>query len=242
MMRRIILAFVALALGASSVCAQELWGSAAFKAKVTRGLSLTAEAEYRTTDGLSDTERWSLAAGVDYKPLKWLKLSAEYKFIDRHVESRITRKGNIIDPYWQERHRVGVSATGSLSVARFTFSLRERYQYTHHSPTKAVKRDGDDGSVKGAEAISAKEKQSLRSRLEVEYNIRRCPVTPFVSAELYNSLTSGMAYEKARYTVGADWKINRHNYLTLFYRYIQSSDNDDVAANVIGIGYKFSLK
>lgn len=220
--------------------AQSLWTSAEMKFGLTKGLSGFAEGEFRTSDGMVGTERWTASAGLDYKPLKWLKMSAGYKYIHRHMESRITRKGNVVAGYWQPRHRTSFSLTGSCSWNRFTFSLRERYQYTYSTEQSVAKWDGDDGSAKTDELIEASHKHVLRSRLKVEYNIRKSGFTPFASCEIYNSM-SGFSYEKMRWTLGADYKFNKHHSLSAFYRYIHQSDDDDPNGHVIGIGYSFKL-
>lgn len=226
---------------AAAAQAQSLWTSAAADFDIARSLDGYVEGEYRTTDGLSSTERWTVGAGLSYKLLPYLKLGASYKFIDRHVGSRTTKKGNIVDSYRQPRHRLSFDATGSCKLGRLKLSLRERYQFTHRTEQTVAKYDGDDGSRKSDELIEAKDKHVLRSRLKAEYNIRKCALTPYASAELYNSLTGGLATEKLRLTLGTDIALAKKHKLTLFYRYVDSRDDDDLSRNVIGVGYKLSL-
>lgn len=128
---RVILLLAALCMAAPLLRAQGLWTSAEMKFRMTKGLSGYVEGEYRTADGLDGTERWAASAGLDYKLSRWLKMTAGYTYIHRHVESRVTKKGNIVSDYWQPRHRASFALTGSYSWNRFTFSLRERYQYTY---------------------------------------------------------------------------------------------------------------
>lgn len=228
-------------MSATSLRGQEIWTSAGMKVKMVKGLSGHIEGEYRTLDKLAGTERWSAAAGLDYKVLSWLKLSTEYKFIHCHKGEEETKKGNIISAYWNPRHRITLAVTGSYTVNRFTFSLRECYQYTHHMEQSVRKWDGDDGTPKDDELIEAKDKHSLRSRLKIDYKIRNSRFTPFVSCELYNSLTSRLAYEKVRCTIGTDCKLSKRNTLSLFYRYVNTSDRDDNDSHIIGIGYEYKL-
>lgn len=239
MNKRFIL--LTLCMVASATYAQELWTSAGMKFGIAKGLTGNVEGEYRTQDGLAGTERWTASAGLDYKPLRWLKLAAEYKYIHRHVESRTTKKGNIVSDYWQPRHRASFSLTGSYRWNRFTFSLRERYQYTYHTEQRVAKWDGDDGSAKSDELVDAKSKHVLRSRLEAEYNIRKSRFTPFASCELYNSLTSGFDHEKTRWTFGTDYKLNKRHSLSAFYRYVDTTDEDESNRHIIGVGYKFKF-
>ncbi len=239
-MKKFFLMGLALWFGAAAAQAQSLWTSAEMKIKLSKKWSTGIEAEYRTLDGFDGSERWAGTVYADYKVIKYLKLSGGYTFMGRHSEERTTSKGNIVDDYWLPRHRLFVAATGSIDVGRFTFSLRERYQYTH-SPEKSVAKWDEDGNAKSDEVITAKDKSYLRSRLKVDYNIRNCPLTPFVSAEIYNSLNDGFSYHKSRYTAGTDIKINKKHSLSVFYRYIDHSDDDEDAGHIIGIGYQFKL-
>lgn len=238
---RIILLLAALCMAAPVLRGQSLWTSAEMKFGMAKGLSGYVEGEFRTTDGLDGTERWAASAGLDYKLYRWLKMSAGYTYIHRHVESRVTKKGNIVSDYWQPRHRASFALTGSCSWNRFTFSLRERYQYTYRTEQTVSKWDGDDGSAKADELIEAKSRHVLRSRLKAEYNIRKSGFMPFASCELYNSLSDGFATEKTRWTVGTDYKFNKRHSISAFYRYIDRSDDDDTNGHVIGIGYSFKL-
>jgi len=228
-------------LAAMPLRAQSLWTSATADFDLARNVGVYVEGELRTTDKLSSVGRWSLETGVDYKPCRNLKLGAGVSFIDRRVESRVTNKGNVVAGYWQPRYRLHLGATGSCKVGRLKLSLREHYQFTHHTGQTVAKYDGIDGTRKGDEIIEAKDKYVLRSRLKAEWAIRKSALAPFVSAEVYNSLADGFSVEKLRLTIGSDIRLAKHHDLSLFYRYVDSRDNDDPALHVMGVGYKFSL-
>lgn len=158
--------------------------------------------------------------------------------------------------YWGTRHRFNVSLTGQWSVGRLDLSLRERWQYTYR-PEKSVTRDyysydidgnvtgvnidtDDDGNVE-EKTYKGKGKSVLRSRLMLEYNIPHCKVDPFVSAEAYNA----WSLYKVRYTVGADWKITKPHTLSIYYRYQNVRNNDDIDdepnIHIVGLGYKYKF-
>lgn len=219
--------------------AQSLWTEADFKMKITKNLSASVGGEYRTFNKLDGTERWVASAAVDYSLGKYLKIGALYSFIYRHVDERITNKGNIVSAYWQPRQRFAFSITGSYRWNRFTFSLRERYQYTHHK-SMFVEKVGPTGKPKDDEYIEPKNRNLLRSRLKAEYTVRKTGFVPFVSVEIYNDL-KGFDYNKSRYTIGSEYKINSHNTVELYYRYIDRSDSDENGGNVIGVGYQFKF-
>lgn len=241
MMRRIVFTVLASTISYLSLPAQSLWTSAEMKLKVARGLNAFVEGEYRTHDGLSSTERWAGTVGLDYKALPFLKLTGGYVYIHQHTELEITKKGNIIPSYWQPKHRTFFAVTGSFRWNRLIFSLRERYQYTYRTEQYVPKFDDDGVTPKDDELVEAKSKHILRSRLEVEWDIKKSKFTPFASYELYNSLTEGFAHDKSRYTVGTDYKFDKKHAVNFFYRYIDTADDDESAGHILGIGYKFKL-
>jgi hypothetical protein len=51
---------------------------------------------------------------------------------------------------------------------------------------------------------------------------------------------SGFDLSKVRYTVGSDYKINRHNAVQLFYRFVDNRSGSN--SNVIGVGYTYKFR
>ena len=176
----------------------------------------------------------------------------------------IPKHKNVDSPYWYTRHRATASLTGSVKWGRFKFSLRERYQFTHRMrsycdrerwyydpyhkmfpedvPEYYVDDDPEsDGYSYMTDTKKAKSDHKLRSRLVVTYDIKDCPFEPFAEVEVYNELDNAFAYDKIRYTVGADYKINKEHKLTFYYRYQDYADIDEVSGHVLGIGYAFEF-
>ena len=169
----------------------------------------------------------------------------------------IPKHMNVDAPYWYTRHRATASLTGSVKWGRFKFSLRERYQFTHRMRSycdrerwyyKTYKKEfyldddpeSDDYSYMTDEKKS-KSDHKLRSRLAVSYDIKKCSFEPFAEVEVYNELDNAFAYDKIRYTVGTDYKINKEHKLTLYYRYQDYADVDEVSGHVLGVGYAFEF-
>lgn len=250
---RLMAAVCVVAFPATALQAQTLLGGAEFSAKLPLGFSAGAEAEYRTMDWFDHTEQWSVAANVGYKPLKWLKVGVQYKFIQAQSLAGVTNKGYTYGDYWDSKHRVSLSATGSLKLAgKFTLSLRERYQYTYR-PSHLIPRFDDEGAPAGNRTIDSKSKHILRSRLQAEFKpYKKCRWTPHLSVELYSLLSDvnhtdkltegGKFCDKWRLTAGTEFRINKHNDLDLFYRYANTTDADEREMHhTIGLVYSFSL-
>ncbi len=234
-----IIAVLLMVFCASEAKSQQLWLSAEGRANITKNLRADVEVEHRSKDQFKATSRWSAGAGLSYKCLSWLRVGASYKFIYDRDGDETTKKGNKISAYWQPGHRLQVIATGSLNLGKFELSLREAYQYTHFTD-QYVKKFSSSGTQKDDEYIEVDNRHLLRSRLQAEYKYKKnAIVRPFAAIELYNDFSDGFSIRKVRYTAGADFRIDKHNSLSAFYRFIdrRKSNND----NVIGIGYQFKL-
>lgn len=169
---------------------------------------------------------------------------------------------NVDHGYWRPRHRAYFDVQGKVDVGRFSISLRERYLYNYYVETEALRdkyrnpsQPGYSGNLypfNGMEFMKyeqemdtkkAKSKHSLRTRLQVEYDIKGVPLTPFVSCELTNELSNAMQYDKVRAQAGVEWKINKKHILSGAYLY--QNENQEIGPNeslhAIKIGYKFKF-
>lgn len=169
---------------------------------------------------------------------------------------------NVDHGYWRPRHRAYFDVQGKVDVGRFSISLRERYLYNYYVETEALRdkyrnpsQPGYSGNLypfNGMEFMKyeqemdtkkAKSKHSLRTRLQVEYDIKGVPLTPFVSCELTNELSNAMQYDKVRAQAGVEWKINKKHILSGAYLY--QNENQGIGPNeslhAIKLGYKFKF-
>ena len=257
-----------------------VWTSIEASTKLNKQLELSLEAEYRTQDMSTLSERIATGISLSYKNKKipFLKADVGYSVMSMYGMGETAIKyrtdddgnfemddeGNLIpkhmnvdSPYWYTRHRATASLTGSVKWGRFKFSLRERYQLTHRMRSycdrerwyyKTYKKEfyldddpeSDDYSYMTDEKKS-KSDHKLRSRLAVSYDIKKCSFEPFAEVEVYNELDNAFAYDKIRYTVGTDYKINKEHKLTLYYRYQDYADVDEVSGHVLGVGYAFEF-
>jgi hypothetical protein len=164
---------------------------------------------------------------------------------------------NIDHDYWTERHRFHLTLTGEYKLGRLEFSLRERLQYTR---TNSAYTDEskyrwepqmDEISYeelhpvlnveKAPELKESKHNTTLRSRLTVKWDISGCKITPFASAELYTRLDDWKRYDKVRYRLGASYKINKDNSISLYYLHQNVNEKNEPKTHAIGLGYSVDL-
>ncbi len=152
---------------------------------------------------------------------------------------------------WRGRHRTSLSLAADYQPnKRWNFSWKEILQYSHYNKAKTTMNrwryemnDDDEEELvlqpDNIKEYKAKDRVVLRSRLGVDYNIRKCPVDPYVSAEYGCGLN--YSTNKWKFTAGADIKINKQNKIDLFYRYQTEDDEDEPNGHFIGIGYNFKF-
>ena len=189
-----------------------LWTEISAVKKLTRQFSIDAGIDFRAEQQLESFSRWAASLGFAYKPAKILKASAGYAYIyDRNPQESKKNYGNnsgrfngynVDHGFWRSKHRFYADLTGKLAIGRLTLSLRERYQMTRSLATSCLRtrfRDPIQGGYTGdkyewngdrfmtCEVVEndkkAKTAHYLRSRIEADYNIRNCPLTPYVSFE-----------------------------------------------------------
>lgn len=196
----------------SSVYENDLRGrfSAGADWKIVKGLHLDAGYEVRMTDDFSRLERHQLNAGVQYSPVKHLKIGGGYYFIG-HYDS---------DREFKPRHRFYADVTGSYKFGVWNLSLRERLQITYNS-------------YDFNEFQQTPNLLELKSRLKISYKgfsrlepyayaeLRNCFNGPSFSARWNEAREKYTDYEftgyhdtyinRLRGAIGLEWKISRHH-------------------------------
>lgn len=259
-----------------------IWSGIAVQKDFSKKFSVDAALGFRAEDCLKQATRWDISVGADYKPLSWLGIGASYSYIYAYKgqEAKTVYKEDEDEPglwefrgynvdhaYWRSRHRVAVDLTGKVKAGHhWTFSLRERYQYTHYMDATTLRNRyrkelpmGMAGGFTGevyewdghtftdfrqvTDDKPAKDRHLLRSRVAAEYNIRHCPFTPYASLEFHNELNDQLRLDKTRLMAGVEWKITKKHRMDLAYVFQHSSDDDDAKANLhaLSVEYKFKF-
>lgn len=248
-----------------------VWTSIEASTKLNKQFELSLEGEYRTQDNSMHTERIATGISLSYKNKKVPFLKADigystmamYGLGETAIKYQVDEEGNSVPkhmnvdaPYWYTRHRATASLTGSVKWGRFKFSLRERYQFTHRMRSYCDRERNYYFTILGkwdyelsdyeqpemlADEKNAKSDHKLRSRLAVSYDVKNCAFEPFAEVEVYNQLDNAFAYDKIRYTIGAEYKINKEHKVKVYYRYQDYVDVEEVNGHILGLGYAFEF-
>jgi len=228
--------------GLGRVFAQDMGLEFEASKKIAKGLEASVEGEVRTQDAFSDMERFSIGAGVQYKLASWLKADAGYLLMARRLEEYNSTNYNY-EADWNPRHRAYVSLTGAWEpINHFQISLRERYQFTYATPVNRERYYLVEPERRASDKIVEDKGESiLRSRLQVKYSRKKCNWEPFLSVEMLNDIDNSFANDQIRYTLGTDYKINKHNQVGLSYRYKDKSDNDEKKGHLITLSFSHAF-
>ena len=248
------------------------WLEVEAEKKLSKKTDLTFGIGMRANDNLGEVSRANAFIGVSRKVCDYLKIGATYQYIsdlnrmevkEDYKKSDATKLNgyNVDESFHRAKHRFSFDLSSKVKVGRFTFSLRERYQFTH-SLSKDIKRiryrdKAPAGyseptisigginwmipSEAGTDRKDQKFSHLLRSRIGVEYDIKGCPLTPFATYEIKTSLQDGGATEATRLIVGTDWKIDKKNTLSVAYLFDDGHYSDDANIHAVSVAYKFKF-
>ncbi len=154
-------------------------------------LEYSVSLEDRRTLGLIQ-DKWLMEGNVLYQPVKRLEVGLGY---------RLTLQQTVGEDLYSGRLHADLRF--KQKMGRWQFKSRTRCQVSNPGSNKL---------------LSYETGYYLRQKAEVQYNIRKCPVTPKVSCEAYYQMNAPRdeAWDKFRYSLEADIKINQVLSVVLF--------------------------
>lgn len=203
----------------------------------------------------NEAKTFSVKAGVGYKFMNvYNGWSTKYKGDVAGIEDDMdpqyyinnSYNFNLNNSYVDSRHRVTASVQAGLEVGRFKISLRESYQFTHTDSADYAKdkyRYKNDAWTINTETDgkSASNRQMLRSKIGVDYNIPHWKYDPFISYELFNGIDDSFKAEKSRITAGIEFSFNKMHNFEVAYMWQNQHDDDEPAGSFICVSYKFDF-
>ena len=188
--------------------------SASVEWKIVKPLELSLSPEWRLnpSDGSSE---WLTEAGLQYKIIKGITVGASYRLTA--VPAASSAEGSAT-----YSNRFAFDAAGRYTLGRFTPKARLRFSnFTDFDEST------DDRT------------NYLRYRIGLEYNVKGIKLTPYVSAEFYQKLSSGL-FSKGRYTLGAEYQLAKHHAVKAEYCFADKFSNS-TRYHILEIGYAFSF-
>lgn len=205
-----------------------VWSSVEI-AKKMKKFELNGEIEFRMRDNVQNIARISAKAGAEYSIFKPLKIGIAYQYI--HFN-------DIEYSDFQPRNRIIGYLQGKQKWGRFSFTLRERIQFTIKDESDRIKKSGKIDNYK------INPEWTWRNRLKIAYDIPKSKFSPAVSVESFYQLNNpdGNVFEGLRYTVSGAYKINKKQSVELFGLYDNEFNvNNPENKYVIGVSYAYSF-
>lgn len=196
-------------------------------------------------DYANDAVLW-LGADITYKPTKKLELkagpmvrldnnyrqvksvlldfSAEYRLFKNFDAIGRYRWSSIPEPDEEQRHRLSLGAKYSYDLTK-RIELGARFLYQH-------------------DFLEGTDRDALRGRIGISYNIKKLPLTPYVNAEGFYTFTNkGSNWSRIRLALGLDWQISKQHTLTVAYLIQQPFyEVAPVRSHIVSVGYGYLLK
>ena len=187
-------------------------------AKLAKGLHLSAHEQLRYYVDSEDILRLHTGIGLEYKVLPFLKVGAEYEFINRYKYDTDLKANT-----WSIRHRGNFFLTGTLKTTDWQFGLKETLRLTH--------RPGEMNTLQAPRNALA-----LKSKVSAKY-LGWGKFVPYAGFEVRNTLNDA-AYSGS-YNPSA--KENKDRYTNeQFLGYTHAYVNRYRAE--LGVTYKFNKR
>lgn len=154
-------------------------------------------------------DKYLIEGEAEYKALKFLFFGASYGFIGN--------LRNIKDTEYFSRY--AFYTTLKKDFDRFEPSFR--FMYSNYA-------DDEKG-----------DKNFLRYKASLKYDIANCKITPFVAVQAFQQLNDGGMY-KMRYAAGADYKLFKKNYISANYK-LDNYQNKNKNRHMVCVGYKLKF-
>ncbi len=196
-----------------------LWLSINIEKKITPLLSINFDQELRMNENITEAGTIFSDIGISYKINKYLRVSANYRFINKRR----------MDDSYSNRHRYYFDLMFRKKFKPITISFRTRFQ-SQYADVYSSK----DGKIP---------QYYSRNKLSIKYDFSK-KIQPYISAELFSPLKYpyNVFMDNARYCIGTEYVINRMHTLDFFYLFQKEYKvKNPLSEHIIGIGYSLSL-
>lgn len=173
--------------------------SAGVSKRLWRRLDLGLEEEFRFCNNSQDFERWATSVDASYILCrKVLKIGVGYDLLgvwDYEASG------------FEFRHRFNAYFTLKHDIGRFNASWKSRFQSTYRNESL-----GD---------YSWNPRNYWRNKVGLSYNIRKCPITPFVAFECFYrpDYYKGHFIDCLRYEGGLKYSVTKRQTLEGLFKY-----------------------
>jgi len=201
------------------------WNAIALEYKLNDKFNFSLEQHLRFKDNISTVDTYFTQLESSYEFIKNFKILGGLRYI-RDNDTEGNYQG------YENHFRFHLDAIYKHKLNRFSLAYRIRYQNKNELGISV-----DEGDYA---------RKNIRIKTSLGYNIRKWPLDPKFSAEIFNSHQKeddNNGFSKYRLTLGTDFKIKNMGEIKLYYR-VEKELNVDVpeTINIIGLKYTYKIK
>jgi hypothetical protein len=204
-----------------------IWSSIGVDYSPIKKLKIGIEQNWRLKEDSSVTDEYFTETSIQYEILKNFDIAFGARFIKEN--DNVGKKQG-----YESHFRFNLDAGYKYEIKRFTFSHRIRYQ-------NKKELNLPDTEINLPNEI-------MRFKTDLEYNIRKWPLDPEFSVELFSGLEGveqirDLNLDKIRLTFGTDYKIKKYGKFGIFYRYEENIITffKNETLHVLGLSYNYSI-
>jgi hypothetical protein len=216
-----IILFLLAALTAPASADVQLWTEAGLRYDISKQFRLKFDSHARFDRDLTATQSIMPEVAFSYRPFKFLRLEAGYRFC---AEPFGSEEGTYFDSW----HRLHADVRLRYRIKPVTVRYRLRYQEKFGRPWKGGEQLKNLHTVRNKVSVSVKLPAGFR---------------PFVSGEIFNRVgDSRRAFHKWRLSAGLEYTLGSHQ-VALFYRREEALHDDPgfEPRNILAFGYHYGF-
>ena len=197
-----------------------VWTKIGARGKIAKKTILSGELNTRI--GGNGIQTFFPQIGVEYKLLKWLRPSFEYRYI---VDKN--KYGN-----YKSYSRLNFNINLKKNVSQFGFGFRVRYQYAFNRI--------------GLQSYNPDFDQAFRFKPAIDYKIGKSIYNPFISSEFFYDPQYGPFgpdFSKLRFAVGTKFNFDGPHSASIKYQFDKKFHNYAAGIrHVIAVSYTYKFK
>jgi hypothetical protein len=199
----------------------ESWISAGIRLKVHKKWSFELSEGLRLEKNSTQIDQYFTNLGIGYAPFKFIEFGAGFRFAQFNEDE---------DGY-APHYRINVDVAFKHKLERFSFNYRLRYQFRNELGVTST--EGDYF------------KHGFRLRAKASYNIKKIPLEPSLSVEMFNQYEKYTLpfFDKLRVTAALAYDFKKFGKLKLFYSLEQEVFTSyPKTTSIVGLGYVYTIK
>lgn len=199
----------------------ESWMSAGIRLKLHKKWSFELSEGLRLEKNSTLIDQYFTNLKIGYAPFKFIEFGTAFRFAQFNEE----------EEGYAPHYRINVDVAFKHKLKRFSFNYRLRYQFRNEIGVTSV--DGDYL------------KHGFRLRAKASYNIKKIPLEPSLSVEMFNQYEKYTLpfFDKLRFTAALTYDLKKYGKVKLFYSLEQEVFTSyPKTTSIVGLGYVYTIK